>query len=198
MRISHEEIQKAEIGAAGAFISIDGRFLFALGAKPHNRKIPVYRLGGHLEPDESGWDCAVREIYEETGLDITPASTPITYFLPNGDNPDSNLEVIKWQHHTSKTPTPYLVVAYQRDDTTTLSLMYRAKSNGDPQPAAEVKGLVFLTNDELHRLCQDSLTLGQFLGNGGKAILNHEFDQRMVLEPFLQVKLLSKILLKNE
>lgn len=44
----------------------------------------------------------------------------------------------------------------------------------------------------IHRLCREQLTLEEYLRRGGKALLNGEFDQSLVLEPFLQLRLLSR------
>ncbi|URZ87640.1 NUDIX domain-containing protein [Floricoccus penangensis] len=37
------------------------------------RDLPLWDLpGGHLDPEESEFDCAIREAYEETGLIVKP------------------------------------------------------------------------------------------------------------------------------
>jgi hypothetical protein len=60
-----------------------------------------------------------------------------------------------------------------------------------------MSGLVFLSEEVLHLLCREPMTLGQFLAYGGKALFNHKFDHSLFLEPFLQIKLLSRILLDS-
>lgn len=72
--------------------------------------------------------------------------------------------------------------------------MYFANAEGIPIPSSEVQGLLLLSETEVHRLCQDQTTLKVFLNNGGKAILKDEFDTSRVLEPFAQLRLLSRIL----
>ena len=59
------DLQKARINTAGAYVCIDGYYLFALGIRPYNGHIPIVRLGGHREGHETGWQCAVREAYKE-------------------------------------------------------------------------------------------------------------------------------------
>jgi hypothetical protein len=71
--------------------------------------------------------------------------------------------------------------------------MYQAQTDGYPMPSSEIKGLLLLEKDDIHRLCQEPTTLEQYLDGGSKAILNHEFDQSLVLEPFVQLRLLSRI-----
>lgn len=72
--------------------------------------------------------------------------------------------------------------------------MYLAHVDEIPTPSGEVKGLLLLNTENVHRLCRESLTLGQYLSSGGKAILNYEFDLGLVLEPFIQLRLLSRLL----
>jgi hypothetical protein len=135
MYITHKEIQSAAIGTAGAFIMIEDLFLFGIGAKLHHGRIPIYRLGGHREAGESPWECAMREIHEETHLELTAQKPSTTYLLPNGDRPDSELETFRWQHETDSDPAPLLVVAYQRDEEKTYRLCTRFKpSAGQNQP----------------------------------------------------------------
>jgi len=101
---------------------------------------------------------------------------------------------VQWQAKVEHEPNPILVVTYCRENEMLLSLMYLAHAEGFPAPSSEVKGLLLLTQEEIHRLCQESLTLEQYLIQGGKAILNAAFDRSLLLEPFAQLRLLSRIL----
>ncbi len=191
-------IQRTKISTAGAFICIGGEYLFALGVRPYHGRTPVYRLGGHREGSETGWECAVREVLEETGLRLSALAPATTYLLADGDQADSALERIRWQHEADQAPAPLLIVAYRRDGEMVLSVMYLAQVDGVPVPTSEVKGLIFLGRDALRRLCQEQITLAQYLRDGGNAILSPGFDQSLVLEPFAQLRLLSRILFAEE
>jgi 8-oxo-dGTP pyrophosphatase MutT (NUDIX family) len=187
------DFQNTRINTAGAYVCIDDYYLFAIGIQLHNGHIPIFRLGGHREEHETGWQCAVREVYEETHLKIEPLRPPTTY-ISDCDHIDKDLQEIKWQHKLEPEPIPFLVVAYKREDSGHLSLMYLAEADGHPRPSSEVKGLLLLTSKEIYGLCEESLTLEQYLDRGGRAIFNHKFDTSLVLEPFAQLRLLSKIL----
>ncbi len=184
------DIQSGRINTAGAYVCIDGLYLFAIGTRLHNGHLPIFRLGGHREAQETGWQCAVREVYEETRLQIKPLSSQTTY-LADGERLEAELQEVRWQREEC---APFLVVAYRRENGILLSLMYLARAETLPTPSAEVKGLLLLKEEDVHRLCREAHTLEQYLHTGGKAILNHDFDTRLILEPFAQLRLLSRIL----
>jgi hypothetical protein len=187
------EIRNARINTAGAYVCIHGFYLLAIGIHPHNGNIPIVRLGGHREEHETGWQCAVREVYEEANLHIRQLAPQRTY-LSGGEHLSTELQEMEWQNKIEHDPAPCLVVSHRREGSIILSLMYHAQAEGIPIPSSEVKGLLLLTKEEIHRLCQEPQTLEQFLQRGGMAIMNAEFDKSLVLEPFLQLRLLSRIL----
>lgn len=187
------DLQSARINTAGAYVCIDGHYLFAIGAKLHNGHIPVVRIGGHREGRETGWQCARREALVETNLPIKPHFPPITY-LYDWDNLETNPQRIQWQPESHQEPAPFLAVAYHHEEQTTLSLMYLAVAEGIPFPSSEVKGLLLLTRKDLHRLCSEPITLEKYRRAGGRAVFKEEFDTSRALEPFAQLRLLSKIL----
>jgi hypothetical protein len=186
-------IEDAKINTAGAFICIDGLYLFAIGIRPHNGHIPIVRLGGHLEKHETGWQCAIREVYEEAGLPIKLLSAPGTY-LADATCEENELQLIRWRKKNGEEPAPFLVVSYPSAENISLSLMYLAYTKGIPKPSSEVKGLLLLKPEEIHRLCQRQMTLEEYLQKGGKALFSAEFDTKLALEPFIQLRLLSRIL----
>ena len=191
------DFQKTRINTAGAYVFIHGLYPFAIGTELHNGHIPVFRLGGHRLGHENGWQCAVREVYEETSLRINSLTPSTTYLLPDGDCADAELKKIQWQYETELEPIPVLVVAYHREIETLLSLMYLAQTDEFPTLSSEIRGLLLLEREDIHRLCQEPVTLEQYLRGGGKALLNHEFDRSLFLEPFTQLRLLSRILLEE-
>jgi hypothetical protein len=190
---NRSEIQSARINTAGAYVWCDGLLLFVIGIRTHNGNIPVVRPGGHREEHETGWQCAVREVYEESGLQILPLPHQRTY-LSEWEQLEFELQEIKWKQKNEQEPDPLLVVSHRSQDQIHLSLMYLAYAEGIPAPSSEVKGLLLLEKETLHRLCREWVTLEQYLSEGGKAILNAAFDTRLVLEPFAQLRLLSRIL----
>jgi 8-oxo-dGTP pyrophosphatase MutT (NUDIX family) len=187
------DIQNARVNTAGAYVCIDGSYLFALGIRPHNGQIPLVRLGGHREDNETGWQCAAREVLEEANLYITPLLPQKTYAV-DWDHLDGGPEEIPWQQEPKEEPVPLLIVVHRHGKETSLSLMYLVQAEGNPTPSSEVKGLILLSSEEIHHLCRESISLKQFLHRGGRAILSDGFDTKLVLEPFAQLRLLSRIL----
>ena len=187
------DLQPAKINTAGAYVCIDGLYLFVIGNKLHNGHIPVVRIGGHREKNETGWQCAIREVFEETNVQLKPHFQPSTYLF-DWDHLETDPTSVQWQPESHQEPAPFLVVTYHREEQTTLSLMYFGTAEGIPVPSSEVKGLLLLSEPEIHRLCRESMTLREYLDDGGRAILKEEFDTSRVLEPFAQLRLLSRIL----
>ena len=187
------DIQNAMVNTAGAYVSIDGLYPFHLGITPWQGRIPVVRLGGHREGDETGWQCAAREVHEETGLRIRPLVPRATYWA-DGDLPAPELQEIGWDRPGDEGNLPLLVVSYLREGRKLLSLMYLAEAGELPVPSSEVQGLLLPDREKIHWLCQEPRTLEQYLGRGGKAIMTGSFECSLVLEPFIQLRLFARIL----
>jgi len=187
------DIQSARINTAGAYVTFEGLYVFVIGTKLHNNQIPIIRLGGHCEESETGWQCAEREALEEAKLKIKPFLPQATYLF-DWENLEKEPQNIEWRHENEQTHIPCLVVTDRRGAETTLSLMYLANADRLPTPSSEVKGLLLLQEAETHRICQERITLQQYLDSGGKAIMTDKFDTSLFLEPFAQLRLLSKLL----
>ena len=178
---------------AGAFISIEGLYPFALGWEPHNGNIPIFRLGGHVMGHETGWECAVREVKEEANIRIKPVYTKRTYWA-SAETQGIDLQEIQWDKENDPGSKPFLIVAYHTHNETSLSFMYMAQSNEIPTPSAEVKGILLLDPSHIQEICQTPMTLDQYLTSGGRAIFVDQFDRNRILEPFIQLRIFSQLL----
>jgi hypothetical protein len=178
---------------AGAYVKIGGLFPFAIGWQLHQGNIPVVRLGGHVTGQETGWECALREVKEEANLQISLINPEKTYFFP-AEIQDADLQEVQWEQINLPGPKPLLMVGYRTDLDLSLSLMYLAETDENPTPSAEVKGILLLDPDSIIRICVSSITLDQYLKQGGKAIFAEKFDQNRTLEPFLQLRILSYLM----
>ncbi len=188
------DLHDVRINTAGAYVLAQGYYPFAIGEKLYQGRLPLIRLGGHREEAETGWQCAAREVYEEASLHITPLIPPATYLVDGDRHLEADLQEIPWEHPDDLGIIPYLVAWYQREGKLLLSLMYLAQADRLPVPSSEVQGLLLLDEEKVHWLCRAPHTLAEYLTTGGKAILDGDFDQSLILEPFTQLRLLSRLL----
>lgn len=170
---------------AGAYVTVDGYIPFAVGPTQDGMALAVIRLGGHRERGESSLACALRELWEEARLTIEPVQPPITY-LTQGAQGDRT--PTSW----SGAVQPLLVI--QRPGGQRLNVMYLARSQGQPEPASETRGLLLLDRQAITWLCTAQPTLGQFLVAGGRAILREALAPHLSLCPGPQLLLLHRLL----
>lgn len=172
----------------GAYIEVDDRYLFVFGPNPTRDKLSVLRVGGHLEPGESHWECAAREAMEETGLVISPVDAPETL---TAGRPFAGFRPFIWN---GPGPRPLLVLPRSADPDAPCNVMYLARASGAPRPCHEVDGLLLLRPDEACALCARPTTLAEFQAAGGQAIMRRPYSPDLILEPALQLRLLSELL----
>jgi 8-oxo-dGTP pyrophosphatase MutT (NUDIX family) len=71
------------LGVNAVIVDDTGRVLLALRARP-----PIWNLpGGGVEPGESPWDAAVREVREEVGVRVTVLRLTGVYHRPPAGDP---------------------------------------------------------------------------------------------------------------
>ena len=121
-------------------------------------------------------------------------AAPTATYLANGDDTEPQPQKIIWAGEGHKECIPFLAVQYFRENQPILSLMYLAETGESPRPSSEVKGLLLMRERDIHQICEEQITLKQYLDEGGQAILDGPFDNNLLLYPFLQVRLLSWLL----
>jgi 8-oxo-dGTP pyrophosphatase MutT (NUDIX family) len=173
-----------KVKTVGAYVLYNGLFPFQVGPTKRGDTLGVVRIGGHREKNESILETARREVFEETTMDITLYKSPKTFFYKNAnENPiDIKIDI--------EIP-PICII--ERDDQS-LSVMYLAYSETAPIPSSETKGLLLLTPREIHSICKNKLTLRDYLTAGGKYLFKENMPETMILQPFPQLILLSKLL----
>ena len=74
--LTDEDMEKKVIRVKGLIINSKGKILLA-----HNNN--TYQFpGGHLEDDEDMDSCIIREVKEETGIDVVVKEKPIPKNIP--------------------------------------------------------------------------------------------------------------------
>lgn len=201
---------------AGAYVVLDGRFLFMMGPTESGDGLALVRLGGHLEPGESPEDAVRREVQEEASVSLRLLTPPATYWAEDwASDLRGGLRSIRWADGTGgmgatggattaslqgvsaacSPADPLLVMPRVKGGG--LSVTYLALAEGSPRPGAEAQGIIFLEPTWVQRLSRDQVTLGQFLQAGGEAILRQGFDLGLLLLPFPQLQLLPQLLARH-
>jgi hypothetical protein len=187
-RVNDQVVQKA-----GAFVLTNKRMAFMMGPTVDQSALAIVRLGGHREGAETAWECAQREVFEESRMRITPLTPSMTFYCPNTNfDIGIELEPITKFHNTRFEPRP-LIVGHQ-NSVQSITPIFLATSDDEPVPSMETKALMFLTRKEVIRLCSESITLGEFQTLGGKVMLGQHIDRNLPLKPFGHLLMLSIIL----
>ncbi|MBU5349147.1 NUDIX domain-containing protein [Paenibacillus lautus] len=164
----------------GVYLFINGLFAFAFGPNRHEGKLGIARFGGHIEANESIVECALREVKEETTLDVLLVSSPITYQI---DSWDSRLMEVEDE---GKEVKPILRFGQ--------NVMFFARSNLEPKPWSETKGIILLSETELLRICNSEVTYGDFIAWGGSRIVRNEYSKDYILQPLGQMRFLARLM----
>ena len=188
---------RAQITTAGAYVLLDGRFVFMVGPTPRNDGLAVVRLGGHREAGETAWGCVVREVQEEASLAISPLTPPATYWLAPGSAAETLAAGPPPDEGVEGDAAPLLMVMGLGEHAEPLSAMYLAHAIGKARPAHEARGLLLLSPNEVVRLVCTVATLDEYRQAGGLAILRDELPGHLPLEPYLQLRALAVLLVQH-
>jgi hypothetical protein len=163
------------------YLFVGGRFAFAFGPNQYEGKLGIARFGGHMEPNETIRECVIREVKEETNLDVSLISSPITYDMESFVH-----EAAACKADQSLGATPILKVGH--------NAMFFAKVDKDPEICSETKGIIFLTSSEIIQICQNEVTYEQFKARGGRSITRVDYPGHLVLQPLGQMQFLAKLI----
>ncbi len=173
-----------DVKTSGAYVLYRGLFIFQVGPTEEADKLGVVRLGGHKEFEETALETARREVFEEASMKITPINSSITYHMSEwGNNPS----IIQLDEEVA----PILVKGNEQES---LSIMYLSYSENEPSPSSETNGLLLLTPEDIHFICNNKITLNDFIKQNGKAILKGNINRDLFLTPYPQLLFLSKLL----
>jgi hypothetical protein len=167
------------ITTAGVYLNINGLFAFAFGPNQNEGELGIVRFGGHIEEGESIVECALREVKEETDLEVELIRSPVTF---KADDQSTSLESVDVKMDIQ----PVLI--------TRNNVMFFARSNMEPRLSSETKGIILLSELELVKLCSNEIKYGQFKSWGGRSIVKNDYDDDFILRPFAQMRFLARLI----
>lgn len=172
------------VKTSGAYVLYNGYFVFQVGPTKNGDKLGVVRLGGHRKNEESPLDTAIREVLEESSIQINPVNSPVTYHL-NGWKEKANNVLMTGEVN------PILIKGNEEE---AFSVMYISLAGKEPCPSSESQGLLLLSPKDIELICSREITLNEFLNLNGLVKIKENFNQDLVLEPFPQLLFLSNLL----
>jgi 8-oxo-dGTP pyrophosphatase MutT (NUDIX family) len=174
---------------AGVYVNVAGFFPFQVGPTKSGTTLGIARLGGHREGNETGWQCASREAYEEASLHVISLIPPATYWA--GITNILALHMGEWLSNVPGDIAPILVTRRNEEYITPIYLCY---SHDEPQPCSETKALLLLRPCEIHQIVTETITLGHYLEKGGKILFRENLPEHFFLEPLGHLQLLDKLI----
>lgn len=174
------------VRTSGAYVLYRGLFVFQVGPTNDGDKLGVVRLGGHRENNETALETAKREVFEEASVHINPVSSKVTFYLKEWDDNPNEVQIID-------DISPVLIKGIEPSFT----VMYLSYTNTQPHPTSESHGLLMLSPNDVHRICNNEFTLNDFQKQDGLFIIKKKIDRNLVLQPFPQLLFLSKLLIEE-
>ncbi|WP_456278920.1 NUDIX hydrolase [Bacillus sp. AK128] len=172
------------IRTSGAYVLYKGLFIFQVGPTKEGDKLGVVRLGGHREENETALNTAKREVFEEAKVEINPF------------NPNATFHLNEWEEEPIRVQIdePIAPILIKGNEESSYTVMYLSNTFSKPTPSSETNGLLLLSPANVHLICNNRITLRDYLKQNGISILKSELNQSLVLEPFPQLLFLSKLL----
>lgn len=173
-----------DIKTSGSYVLYKGFFVFQVGPTKKGDKLGVVRLGGHRENNETALDTAKREVFEEAQVEITPFNPNTTYYLSEWNDEPTKVKIDE----------PIKPILIKGSEESYYTVMYFSNTLTRPTPSSESKGLLLLSPAKVQLICQKNISLSEFQNLGGVSILKSEIDKNLILQPFPQLKFLSRLL----
>lgn len=172
---------------SGAYVLYKGLFVFQVGPTKEGDKLGVVRLGGRREENETAFETAKREVFEEALTEIVPFNSNKTFYLSEWTDEPKTVSI-------DESIAPVLM---KGNEESAYSIMYLSSALTKPTPSSESKGLLLLSPKHVHRICQNTISLREYQQLNGECILKWELDSNLILQPFPQLLFLSRLLIEE-
>lgn len=181
------------VDKAGAYVLVNHVMPFVMGPTPDHSALAIARLGGHREGQETAWECARREVFEESRMRIAHCTPLMTFECPHKAlDTDIVLEPVRDDHAYGDGARPLIVG--RPDVIQRVTAMFVATSDDAPVPNMETHALILLTRQDVLRICSEALTLEAFQAAGGTVLLARPVDPHWLLKPLGQLLMLARII----
>ena len=169
---------------AGVYVRFEDRFAFMFGPSNVHSAYGVVRLGGHAEGHETAVECALREVREEAGIEVTLSHPTATFYM-------GSVDAVPVVVARTECREVWPLLMSGGSPSSPHSLTFIGRTTCVPRPSMETQGIALLTGDEIRRICESDVELGEFVEAGGRIIERSELDRHQRLVPHLQLRFLD-------
>ena len=172
------------VTTSGIYVRLGDRYAFMFGPSNAHTGYGVVRFGGHTQAHETALECALREVTEEADIEVTLSTPAATFYMASADAIPSLVAAAECRE-----VRPLLVSGGSLS--APHSVTFIGRTSRAPRPSMETQGIILLSGDEIRRICESDVELGQLVSAGARIIERSKLDRQQRLVPHLQLKFLN-------
>lgn len=178
------------VRTVGAFVIYKEKFAFMIGPNKQKDRLGIVRFGGHIEDSETIYECLHREILEEILTTVEIVNSPVTYYKESWEA----TSITELDERFPLEQQPIAVVG----DSNLSTMLFLTYANSELRPSSETHGIIFLSKDEVKKVCSDRFTLKEFLENSGKVVEQKIIDYNLEVLVGPHLRFLCSLVVNNE